>query len=146
MPLTNIEIKNAQLKEKEYLMSDGAGLVVLIKPSGAKLWRFRYTMNGRKQKLSLGAYPDISLALARIKAADARAKLAKGISPVTVLLPSPPMVNHPQPKVLKNKRQGLRQSSLLRWREKSQLLPEHWKKRIQTMRNLKVPPRMRFRS
>lgn len=44
MALTNIEIKNAQPKDKEYVMSDGAGLVVLIKPNGSKLWRYRYAM------------------------------------------------------------------------------------------------------
>lgn len=82
MPLTNVEIKSAQPREKEYVMSDGAGLVVLIKPGGAKLWRYRYSMNGKKQKLSLGSYPEISLAQARVRAADARAKLAQSISPV----------------------------------------------------------------
>lgn len=40
MSLTNIEIKNAQPKDKEYVMSDGSGLVILVKPSGAKLWRY----------------------------------------------------------------------------------------------------------
>lgn len=83
MPLTNVKIKNAQPREKEYVMSDGAGLVVLIKPCGAKLWRYRYSLNGKKQKLSLGSYPEISLAQARVRAADARAKVAQGISPVT---------------------------------------------------------------
>ncbi|WP_312633288.1 tyrosine-type recombinase/integrase [Pseudescherichia sp.] len=83
MPLTNVEIKNAQPRDKEYVMSDGSGLVVLIKPGGAKLWRYRYSLNGKKQKLSLGSYPEISLAQARARAADARAKVAHGISPVT---------------------------------------------------------------
>ncbi len=41
MPLTNVEIKNAQPRDKEFVMSDGAGLVVLIKPGGTKLWRYR---------------------------------------------------------------------------------------------------------
>ncbi|EAR7756532.1 tyrosine-type recombinase/integrase [Salmonella enterica] len=82
MPLTTLEIKNAVPREKEYIINDGAGLVVLVKPSGAKLWRFRYSFAGKKQKLSLGSYPDIPLAQARIRAADARAKLAQGISPV----------------------------------------------------------------
>lgn len=83
MSLTNVEIKSAQPRDKEYVMSDGAGLVVLIKPGGAKLWRYRYSLNGKKQKLSLGSYPAITLAQARIRAAEARAKVAQGISPVT---------------------------------------------------------------
>nr|WP_255449589.1 integrase arm-type DNA-binding domain-containing protein [Citrobacter sp. JL978] len=81
--MTNVEIKNAQPKDREYIMSDSGGLVILIKPSGAKLWRYRYSINAKKQKLSLGSYPEISLAQARIRAADARAKVAQGISPVT---------------------------------------------------------------
>ena len=60
MALTNIEIKKAQSKEKEYQLSHGAGLALLIKPNGAKLWRYRFSREGKAQKLSLGAYPDIS--------------------------------------------------------------------------------------
>lgn len=82
MAVTNIEIKNAQPKDKEFVMSDRAGLVVLIKPNGSKRWRCRYSRDGRKQKLSLGSYPELSLAQARVRATDARAKLAQGISPV----------------------------------------------------------------
>lgn len=83
MALTNIEIKNAQPKEKEYQLSDGAGLALLIKPNGAKLWRYRFSRGGKAQKLSLGAYPDITLSQARILAADSRAKLARGVNPVS---------------------------------------------------------------
>lgn len=64
-------------------MSDSGGLVILIKPSGTNLWRYRYSINAKKQKLSLGSYPEISLSQARIRAADARAKVAQDISPVT---------------------------------------------------------------
>jgi putative DNA primase/helicase len=49
-------------------VSDGAGLVVLIKPNGSKLWRYRYSINGKKQKLSLGTYPEVSLSQARVTA------------------------------------------------------------------------------
>lgn len=68
MALTNIKIKNAQPKDKEYVISDGAGLVVLITPNGSKLWRYRYSRDGRKQKLSLGSYPELSLAQTRVNA------------------------------------------------------------------------------
>ncbi|MFK3660146.1 tyrosine-type recombinase/integrase [Scandinavium sp. NPDC088450] len=82
MSLTNAQIKNAPVKDREYLIADGAGLSILIKPNGAKLWRFRYSLFGKKQKLSIGSYPEITLSQARVKAADARAKVAQGISPV----------------------------------------------------------------
>lgn len=37
-PLTNTEIERAKPKEKEYTLSDGQGLYLLIKPSGSRLW------------------------------------------------------------------------------------------------------------
>lgn len=55
---------------------------MIVKPNGSKLWRFRYRREGKLRRLSLGTYPETSLAQARVKAADARAKLAQGISPV----------------------------------------------------------------
>ncbi|MBI0276741.1 tyrosine-type recombinase/integrase [Hafnia alvei] len=82
MPLTNIEIKNAQPRDSDYTLSDGSGLFIIIRPGGSKLWRFRYRREGKLRRLSLGSYPDITLSNARAKAADARGKLAKGISPV----------------------------------------------------------------
>lgn len=82
MALTNIEIKNASPTNSDYTLSDGSGLFIIIKPSGSKLWRFRYRRDGKLRRLSLGAYPEVTLAMARSKAADARGKLAKGISPV----------------------------------------------------------------
>lgn len=80
--LTNAHIQNASPREREYMITDSGGLAILIKPNGSKLWRFRYTLNGKKQKLSIGVYPDVTLSAARIQAANARAKVAQGISPV----------------------------------------------------------------
>ncbi|MDD2898216.1 MAG: Arm DNA-binding domain-containing protein [Desulfuromonadaceae bacterium] len=37
LPLTDIQAKNAKLKAKEYKLSDGGGLHLLITPSGGKL-------------------------------------------------------------------------------------------------------------
>ncbi len=41
-PLTNTEVNNAKPKVKEYTLSDGKGLYLLVKPNGSKLWRFNY--------------------------------------------------------------------------------------------------------
>nr|WP_237698299.1 integrase arm-type DNA-binding domain-containing protein [Actinobacillus minor] len=39
-PLTNTETANAKPKEKDYTLSDGKGLYLLVKSGGSKLWRF----------------------------------------------------------------------------------------------------------
>ena len=66
-PLSPTEIKNAKPKEKEYTLSDGEGLLLLILPSGSKSWRFNYArpLTGKRTKMALGGYPELSLADAR---------------------------------------------------------------------------------
>jgi len=82
-PLSPTEIKNAKPKEKEYTLSDGEGLLLLILPSGSKSWRFNYArpLTGKRTKMALGGYPELSLADARAKREEYRALLAKGIDP-----------------------------------------------------------------
>jgi len=77
----DITYKTAQPKEKEYLISDGGSLYLLVKPEGTKFWRFIYSFGGKRPKITLGAYPDLSLADARGNAAKFREYLAKGIDP-----------------------------------------------------------------
>ena len=48
------------------------GLHLLVKPNGAKLWRFRYRFAGKENTLGLGAFPEVSLAEVRGKRDDAR--------------------------------------------------------------------------
>lgn len=65
MPLTDIAVRRAQPREREYKLADSGGLYLLVTPSGGRLWRVKYRMNGIEKKLSLGRYPDMSLADAR---------------------------------------------------------------------------------
>ena len=81
MKLTDTKIRNAKPKEKDYRLSDGQGLYILIKTNGAKWWRLDYTINGKRKTLSLGTYPKVSLADVRIKAMEAHQQAAKGIDP-----------------------------------------------------------------
>lgn len=60
---------------------DGAGLHLEARPTGAGWWRFRYRFAGKEGMLSLGTYPEVGLALARQRRADAREQLAAGIDP-----------------------------------------------------------------
>ncbi|MNJ40567.1 Prophage CP4-57 integrase [compost metagenome] len=53
-------------------LADGGGLYLWVYPDGRRYWRYRYTIDGREQALSVGTYPDTSLAQARVKAAELR--------------------------------------------------------------------------
>ncbi|SMY09947.1 tyrosine-type recombinase/integrase [Flavimaricola marinus] len=61
---------------------DGRGLFLLVKASGARSWVLRYQVQGRRRDLGLGAYPDVSLAMARDRAAEARRLIAEGEDPI----------------------------------------------------------------
>lgn len=62
---------------------DGRGLFLYVKPSGARSWVLRYQVQGRRRDLGLGAFPDVSLAIARDRAAEARRLIAEGEDPIT---------------------------------------------------------------
>ncbi|CDU07367.1 Phage integrase [Vibrio coralliirubri] len=81
--LTDKEIKSAKPKEKEYILSDGDGLRLRVKPNGSKLWLLNYTHPTKKKRanLSLGKYPDLSLANARKYSQEAKELIAQGIDP-----------------------------------------------------------------
>jgi len=79
--LTDTAIRNAKPKAKPYKLTDERGLYLLLMPSGGKLWRFKYRLMGKEKLLSLGVYPDVSLARAREKRDEARRLLADGIDP-----------------------------------------------------------------
>jgi integrase len=81
MLLTDIKIRNAKAGEKVQNLNDGRGLNLEISPRGGKWWRFRYTFKGKPNRISLGVYPDISLAQARERCEEARKLIAQGIDP-----------------------------------------------------------------
>lgn len=82
-PLTNIEIDKAKPKDKEFNLSDGDGLALRITPNGSKTWFLNYyhPFSKKRQKISLGVYPEISLAQARKKRLEAKSLLAQKIDP-----------------------------------------------------------------
>lgn len=80
--LTEFKIRTAQLKEKKYKLSDGDGLLLIVMPSGAKYWRFRYTFAGKRFEVSVGRpYDKTSLKEARMEVDKLRVLLASGINP-----------------------------------------------------------------
>lgn len=81
MPLTDLQIRKAKQRDKTYRLTDGWGLHLAVKPTGSKLWQFRYRFMGREKLLSLGRYPIVSLAGARKKRDEAKRLLDDGIDP-----------------------------------------------------------------
>lgn len=61
--------------------TDGEGMYLLVKPSGAKYWRMDYTYHGKRKTLAIGVYPAVSLAQARELRQQARKLLAQDIDP-----------------------------------------------------------------
>ncbi|MEQ1067701.1 integrase arm-type DNA-binding domain-containing protein [Acinetobacter sp. XH1741] len=82
-PLTDTRCASLRPKDQEYLESDGSGLCLRVRSTGAKTWIFRYTsrVNGKREKITLGAYPALSLAKAREKRHEFLTMLAEGSDP-----------------------------------------------------------------
>lgn len=84
MALSATEVKQAKPKEKDYKLSDSAGLYLFVRTTGAKYWRLAYRFNGKQKTLALGIYPDLSLADARTLRDTARNQRALGLDPSEV--------------------------------------------------------------
>jgi integrase len=80
-PLTDAFVKNLT-KPGRYTDSYITGLNLQVKPTGGKYWILRYVYAGSRYDMSLGAYPQITLREARMRATAARAQLNKGDRPV----------------------------------------------------------------
>lgn len=80
--LSDSKIKTLKPTEKMYRILDAERLYIEVRPSGKKIWRFKYTLNSKEGTISFGEYPSVSLAEARKRKEDAKVLLAKGINPV----------------------------------------------------------------
>jgi len=81
MALTDLEVKKTKATDKAQKLSDGKGLYLLIHTNGGKYWQMAYRFAGKQKTLSLGVYPDITLADARDRCAQARKLLANDTDP-----------------------------------------------------------------
>ena len=81
MALTDLQLKQAAPKEREWKLSDAGGLYILVRPNGSKLWRMKYRLHGREKKLSFGRYPEVSLREARLQRDEARVEIGRGGDP-----------------------------------------------------------------
>jgi integrase len=81
MVLTDATIKGLKPKATRYSKADGNGLLLDITPGGVRSWVYRYRLNGNREKVVLGRYPDLTLKAARAKRDEQAAQVARGESP-----------------------------------------------------------------
>ena len=81
MALTDTAIRKAKPTGKRKRLTDSGGLCLEIAPEGGKWWRLRYRFMGKEKMLSVGVYPEVSLADARAKRDEARKLLHDGVDP-----------------------------------------------------------------
>jgi integrase len=75
-------IKNLKSEKNWYETTESSGLGIRVMPSGSKSWIYRYTLNGKRQKMTLGKYPAVSLKQARDLLLKAQELKEQGINPI----------------------------------------------------------------
>lgn len=78
--LTDLKIRSASPSAKEYLLADGDGLYLRVR-STSKSWLYRYKSDDKQVKVGLGAYPTVTLAMARTLTKEANALRSQGTDP-----------------------------------------------------------------
>ncbi|MGD9975023.1 MAG: tyrosine-type recombinase/integrase [Desulfatirhabdiaceae bacterium] len=81
MTLTDLQVRKMAPKPERFEVLDANGLYIRVMPTGKKSWIFRYNFEGNPRRLTLGAYPAVTLAEAREKHALASQNIVKGIDP-----------------------------------------------------------------
>lgn len=79
--LTDLAIRSLKPREKAYKVADRDGMYLVISPMGNRTFRFDYRFNGRRETLTIGRYPELSLTQAREALIEARRQIRDGISP-----------------------------------------------------------------
>lgn len=81
MSLNHSKIRNLKSPSKPVKFSDSHGLYLLVNPGGSRIWYLKYRFNGKESRVSLGAYPLVSLAEARQQRDGIRKLRAQNINP-----------------------------------------------------------------
>jgi integrase len=82
VPLTAAQVKNAKPESgRSYKLADEKGLFLLVTPTGAKSWRWKYRFGGKEKLSTFGLYPEVGLADARERRDAGRAVLRDGKDP-----------------------------------------------------------------
>src|SRR5579859_3743654 len=82
MALTDAQVKALKpITGSRYSRADGGGLLLDVTPGGVKSWLFRYRLNGKREKVVLGRYPDLTLKGARARRDELATQVVSGKSP-----------------------------------------------------------------
>lgn len=83
MKLTAQTVDRLQPTDRRQEVPDAlcTGLYLVVQPTGKKSWQVRYRHGGTHRRMTLGAYPVLSLAEARARARDALAAADEGRDP-----------------------------------------------------------------
>ena len=77
--LSDLMARQAKATGKPYSLADFDGLYLYVSAIGSKVWHFRYSWLGKRERITFGCYPALSLKQARDLREEARALLAKDI-------------------------------------------------------------------
>ena len=84
MALTDTKLRNLKSNDKAYQEADEGGMFLEVMPGGSKVWRMRYRLAGKQEKITLGEYPVYSLAEARTWRDDCKGLAGRGLSPMAL--------------------------------------------------------------
>ncbi|MBV2192374.1 MAG: Arm DNA-binding domain-containing protein, partial [Azonexus sp.] len=77
--LTDVELRNCIKAGQPVNKTDGDGLTFTLSAKGTAAWTLRFRIGGRRKELTLGRYPDMSIAKARELAAEKRVAVSQGV-------------------------------------------------------------------
>ncbi len=81
MSLNDKQIKSADILSKNYKLTDGEGMHLLVKSNGKKYFVLRYYFAGKRKEIHLGTYPELTLKKARLERGKCKALLEQQIDP-----------------------------------------------------------------
>lgn len=79
--LTEAQIKNAKPKASAYKLYDEGGLLLLVRPTGTKVWQYPYRVGGKYNICTIGQYPEVGSAEARRLRDDIKRQVKAGDDP-----------------------------------------------------------------
>ena len=82
--LTDTKLRSLKLRDSAYRVADTNGLCIEIRPTGAKVWRYRYRYAGKASIVTMAEYPAMALSEARAERDKLRALVKGGANPAQV--------------------------------------------------------------